>query len=140
MSADTKNKINTLAKDFGVKSKDLVKIFEDNGMDVKNRMSALRDEEVNFAYEYFSKATPIEDIDKYLSGEIKVNYPEPIIEKKDKKRIGKIAVCSAGTADIPVAEEAAQVAEYFGSYYYSLQVQSSYYSPFLPSVYSMHSE
>lgn len=37
------------------------------------------------------------------------------IEKKDKKRFGKIAVCTAGTADIPVAEEAAQTAEYFGS-------------------------
>lgn len=37
------------------------------------------------------------------------------IEKEDKKREGKIAVCTAGTADIPVAEEAAQVAEYFGS-------------------------
>lgn len=38
------------------------------------------------------------------------------IERADKKRTGKIAVCSAGTADIPVAEEAAQTAEYFGSY------------------------
>lgn len=37
------------------------------------------------------------------------------IERKDKPRMGKIAVCSAGTADIPVAEEAAQTAEYFGS-------------------------
>lgn len=37
------------------------------------------------------------------------------IEKKEKKRSGKIVVCSAGTADIPVAEEAAQTAEYFGS-------------------------
>ena len=37
------------------------------------------------------------------------------IEKKDKKRVGKIAVCTAGTADIPVAEEAAQTAEYFGT-------------------------
>jgi NCAIR mutase (PurE)-related protein len=37
------------------------------------------------------------------------------IEKKDKIRTGKIAVCTAGTADIPVAEEAAQTAEYFGS-------------------------
>ena len=36
-------------------------------------------------------------------------------EKKGKKRVGKIAVCTAGTADIPVAEEAAQTAEYFGS-------------------------
>lgn len=37
------------------------------------------------------------------------------IEKGNKKRYGKIAVCTAGTADIPVAEEAAQTAEYFGS-------------------------
>lgn len=37
------------------------------------------------------------------------------IDKKNKKRIGKIAVCTAGTADICVAEEAAQTAEYFGS-------------------------
>lgn len=37
------------------------------------------------------------------------------IEKENKERIGKIAVCTAGTADIGVAEEAAQTAEYFGS-------------------------
>lgn len=36
--------------------------------------------------------------------------------EKEKPRIGRIAVCTAGTADIPVAEEAAQTAEYFGSY------------------------
>ncbi len=38
------------------------------------------------------------------------------IEKKGKKQIGNIAVCTAGTADIPVAEEAAQTAEFFGTY------------------------
>ncbi len=38
------------------------------------------------------------------------------VEKPGKKRAGKIAVCTAGTADIPVAEEAAQTAEYFGNY------------------------
>lgn len=37
------------------------------------------------------------------------------IEKKGKERIGKIAVCTAGTADIPVAEEAAHTAEFFGN-------------------------
>ncbi|MBS6194970.1 MAG: nickel pincer cofactor biosynthesis protein LarB [Clostridiales bacterium] len=37
------------------------------------------------------------------------------IEKEKKERIGLIAVCTAGTADIPVAEEAAQTAEYFGA-------------------------
>lgn len=36
------------------------------------------------------------------------------VEPADKKRSGRIAVCTGGTADIPVAEEAAQTAEYFG--------------------------
>lgn len=40
------------------------------------------------------------------------------VQKKqdEKKLIGNIAVCTAGTADIPVAEEAAQTAEFFGSH------------------------
>lgn len=38
------------------------------------------------------------------------------IEKADKKHVGCITVCTAGTADIAVAEEAAQVAEYFGAH------------------------
>ena len=38
------------------------------------------------------------------------------LEAEDKERKGKIVVCSAGTADIPVAEEAAQTAEYFGTH------------------------
>ena len=37
------------------------------------------------------------------------------VKKKKKNLIGNIAVCTAGTADIPVAEEAAQTAEFFGS-------------------------
>lgn len=36
-------------------------------------------------------------------------------ERADKIRTGNIAVCTAGTADIPVAEETAQTAEYFGA-------------------------
>lgn len=37
------------------------------------------------------------------------------VEKRDRKRIGRIVVCTGGTADVPVAEEAAQVAEFFGT-------------------------
>jgi NCAIR mutase (PurE)-related protein len=52
-------------------------------------------------------------------------YPEAVydplsrivkIEQADKVRTGCIAVCTAGTADIAVAEEAAQTAEYFGTH------------------------
>lgn len=53
------------------------------------------------------------------------HYPEtqydPIsriikIEKASKIHRGKVAVCTAGTADIPVAEEAALTAEFFGTH------------------------
>ena len=37
------------------------------------------------------------------------------LEKKGKVRKGLVAVCTGGTSDIPVAEEAAQTAEYFGT-------------------------
>ncbi len=35
--------------------------------------------------------------------------------EKSKEFIGNIAICTGGTADIPVAEEAAQTAEFFGN-------------------------
>ncbi len=50
------------------------------------------------------KVTPTED-----SGNIAAGKSEDSLV-----RIGRIAVCTGGTADIPVAEEAAQTAEYFG--------------------------
>ncbi len=37
------------------------------------------------------------------------------VQREKKNLCGNIAVCTAGTADIPVAEEAAQTAEFFGS-------------------------
>ena len=36
--------------------------------------------------------------------------------EKSKEKIGNIAICTGGTADVPVAEEAAQTAEFFGNY------------------------
>lgn len=36
------------------------------------------------------------------------------VERPGKEKKGLVAVCTGGTADIPVAEEAAQTAEYFG--------------------------
>ncbi|MCR5667779.1 MAG: nickel pincer cofactor biosynthesis protein LarB [Lachnospiraceae bacterium] len=38
------------------------------------------------------------------------------VSPKEHKKVGRIAICTAGTADIPVAEEAAQTAEFFGSH------------------------
>lgn len=38
------------------------------------------------------------------------------VQENKKNLVGNIVVCTAGTADINVAEEAAQTAEFFGSY------------------------
>lgn len=55
---------------------------------------------------------------------IQSRYPDAIydpisriikIEKPNKQRKGLIAVCTAGTSDIPIAEEAAQTAEFLGN-------------------------
>ena len=35
--------------------------------------------------------------------------------EKPKEKVGNIVICTGGTADIPVAEEAAQTAEFFGN-------------------------
>ena len=37
------------------------------------------------------------------------------LERKKTEQTGMIAICTGGTSDIPVAEEAAQTAEFFGS-------------------------
>jgi NCAIR mutase (PurE)-related protein len=62
--------------------------------------------------------------DEHQAGIVMAKIPDAVYDKVSRilkvertrvDRTGKIAVCTAGTADIPVAEEAAQTAEYFGS-------------------------
>lgn len=49
--------------------------------------------------------------------EVKYNNISRILKiEKDKEKVGNIVICTGGTADIPVAEEAAETAEFFGNY------------------------
>ena len=59
-------------------------------------------------YEAVVKVIPDVKYDE-VSNILCLVYREPELK-------GRIAVCTAGTSDIPVAEEAARVAEYFGSH------------------------
>lgn len=54
---------------------------------------------------------------KNVIPEVEYDYISKIlkVEKVNKEKKGRIVVCSAGTADIPVAEEASQTSEYFGN-------------------------
>lgn len=75
-------------------------LYHENGEVLGTRASAEQ-------YELVRQSIPEIRYDK-ISGILKA-------EKQGKERAGLIAVCTAGTADIPVAEEAAQTAEYFGN-------------------------
>lgn len=56
------------------------------------------------------------DLVKYVVPEVTYDPISRIlkVEPEGKEKKGLVAVCTGGTADIPVAEEAAQTAEYFG--------------------------
>ena len=81
----------------------LVKIFKsfyDDGVDVLGTRASLEQ------FEAVKKIVPKATYDE-LSRIIKIQSSD--IEKK-----GLVAVCTGGTSDIPVAEETAQTAEFFG--------------------------
>ncbi len=76
------------------------KMVEDEG-------SAFGTRATEHQYEIVKNALPAAEYDKV--GRILMVPPKEPVEQE-----GLIAVCTAGTADVPVAEEAAQTAEYFG--------------------------
>ena len=80
------------------------KMYEKNGEVFGTRATAAQ-------YKLVRSVLPQVQYDK-VSGILKIEHNT---EERAARRVGSIAVCTAGTADIPVAEEAAQTAEYFGS-------------------------
>ena len=57
-----------------------------------------------------------EEVRKAVPDAVYLKTPRLITYQLEKNEgIGKVAVCTAGTSDIPVAEEAACVAEFFGA-------------------------
>ncbi len=80
-----------------------IRLFELNGEVLGTRASAQQ-------FALIKKALPSAKYDE-VSRIISLQSEQ----KKKTELIGNIAVCTAGTADIPVAEEAAQTAEFLGS-------------------------
>lgn len=88
-------------KDDGFLKDIFSRLFEANGEVLGTRATQEQ-------FELVKEILPQAEYDK-ISRTIK-------IQREKKNLCGNIAVCTAGTADIPVAEEAARTAEFFGSY------------------------
>ena len=88
----------------GKSTEHLVRIFQnfnEKGTDVLGTRASVEQ------YEIVKSVIPEAEYDE-LSKIIK-------IVRNNNEKVGCIAVCTGGTSDIPVAEEAAQTAEFFGS-------------------------
>lgn len=79
------------------------KMYENHGQVFGTRASSHQ-------YQLVKEVLPMAEYDP-VSRILKISLPQ---EKRPEAK-GNIAVVTAGTADIPIAEEAAQTAEYFGS-------------------------
>jgi len=69
-------RVNQLAKDLSVKTKDLLTTMESAGLSGKNNSAALEPEEVNLLLEYMTRQNQIHDIDGYLNGKTEIVLPE----------------------------------------------------------------
>ena len=61
-------KITKLAKDLGIKSKDLVEILNQNGIEAKTTQKALEPVEFDILFDSLTKANQITNIGDYLDG------------------------------------------------------------------------
>lgn len=90
-----------------------LRLYEKNGEVMGTRASSHQAELVKNAFKNDTlREKPTVHYDE-VSKIISVKNQENLA--KSKNLLGNIAVCTAGTADIPVAEEAAQTIEFFGS-------------------------
>lgn len=80
---------------------EIFKTFKENGSNIIGTRASI--EQYNFLKQNFS------NLEYNEAGKV-ITFVQKTIEK-----LGEVAICTGGTGDIPVAEEAAQSAEFFGS-------------------------
>ena len=87
MASEMKFKITTLAKDLGIKSKEITELMTARGMECKTTQKTLTAGEFNVIFETLTRASQITDIDSYLFGDtyIPTKAPEKEAPAKAEK-------------------------------------------------------
>ena len=78
-------KITKLAKDLGMKSKDLVELLAQNGIEAKTTQKALEPLEFDILFESLTQANQIKDIGSYLDGVTYIPSKAKKVEKAEKE-------------------------------------------------------
>ena len=83
MATNPQFKVIQLAKDLGLKSKDIVDLCAEKGMDVKTQ-KVLEPGEFDLLFDALTKSRQVDNIDDYLDG---VTYIPSRIPKKEKPEV-----------------------------------------------------
>ena len=104
-------KVNQLAKDLGLKSKDLTDTLSKKGVDAKTQ-STLSPDEFGMLFNALTKANQIENIDDYIDGithiESKVKKEAPKPEVKAEAKVEEKVEAKVETKPEPKVEEKAE--------------------------------
>ena len=88
-------KISVLAKDLGLKNKEILEVLAENGIAGKSHSSPLSEDEFAFVVGYFTNKNQISNINDYLNGKIKIevknNSASENKEASDEKKPDKKA-------------------------------------------------
>ena len=99
MANNPQFKINQIAKDLGKKSKDIVEILAQNGIDAKTSQKTLEAEEFDLFFDTITKQNQITEIENYIDG---ITYI-PTKKKEEEKPEVKAEVKPEAKAE-PKAE------------------------------------
>ena len=92
-------KINQMAKDFGMKTKELCATAEEAGVAGKTTSASLEPDEFNKLFEYITSGNQIKDMEGYLNGKTVIKTPEVVAAEK--------AAAEKAAAEKAAAEKAA---------------------------------
>ena len=87
MAANQKNqtRISSLAKDLGMKNKDILDLLAENGIEGKSHSATLNEDEFNLVMNELTSRNQMSGIGDYLDKKITIDPPKPAAKPKAEK-------------------------------------------------------
>ena len=107
-------RINQLAKELGIKGKDILGILADHGIEGKSSSGALDPDEFGLVMDVLSKKNQIKSLDSYLDGDIVIvtkGQKEAALKAAEEAKLKAEAEAKAAEEAKKAAEEAKKAAE-----------------------------
>ena len=89
MLSNTKYRINNMAKDLNLKSKDLVDMLTDKGFTGRTHMAVMEANDYSVLLNELTNAKQITSINDYLDGKVVIETPKPVEEEQPNEEAKK---------------------------------------------------